>query len=72
MKLRACGIMAVGLKAKVGFSLVEVLVCLAVVAALLALFLPVVRAVRVSARQLVCISNLRAWSNLIEFPGGRG
>lgn len=58
--------MAVGLKAKVGFSLVEVLVCLAVVAALLALFLPVVRAVRVSARQLVCISNLREVSTLIR------
>jgi prepilin-type N-terminal cleavage/methylation domain-containing protein len=51
---------------KRAFSLVELLVCLAVVGALLALLLPAVQAAREAARDALCRSNLHQASLEIE------
>lgn len=45
--------------AEVGFTLVELLVVVAIVAALLAIAMPVVNRVRATAKSVVCTSNLR-------------
>ena len=42
-----------------GFTLIELLVCVAIIAVLIALLLPMLGRVRMSARSAVCASNLR-------------
>ncbi|MHC4616901.1 MAG: type II secretion system protein [Planctomycetota bacterium] len=44
---------------RVGFTLVELLVVIAVIALLMGILLPVMRAVRLNARAVVCSSNLK-------------
>ncbi len=47
-----------------GFSLVELLIVIAVVAVLLSLLAPALSRARMSARQLQCAAQLRAWAQL--------
>ncbi|HZL35779.1 MAG TPA: type II secretion system protein [Tepidisphaeraceae bacterium] len=49
-----------------GFSLVELLVCLGIVAVLLAILLPVLAHVRKSARATVCLAHLEQWSHAYQ------
>lgn len=52
--------------ARKGFTLVELLVSVALIAVLMALLLPALRAARESARRVQCAANLRALSTAIQ------
>jgi prepilin-type N-terminal cleavage/methylation domain-containing protein len=58
-----------------GFTLIELLVVIAVIAVLLAIFIPVARAVRERGQRTVCLSNLRqltlAWIQYADDNGGK-
>lgn len=46
-----------------GFTLVELLVVLAVVSLLMSILLPALRRARAKGREIVCAANLRTWGN---------
>lgn len=49
------------------FTLIELLVVVAVIAILIAMMLPVIEAVRSSARTVVCMSNMRQYSHAFAY-----
>jgi prepilin-type N-terminal cleavage/methylation domain-containing protein/prepilin-type processing-associated H-X9-DG protein len=56
-----------------GFSLIELLIVIGIVAILLALLMPVVNAVRRSARSASCLANLQQWGHAYQmYLNGNG
>jgi prepilin-type N-terminal cleavage/methylation domain-containing protein/prepilin-type processing-associated H-X9-DG protein len=53
-------------KRRDGFSMVELLVTIGIIALLIAILLPVVSHVRMAARGTACLSNLRQWAQSFE------
>ena len=64
-----------GLRARFGFSLIELLVVVAIVAVLVGVMVPIVTAAKESSRQTKCISNLKqlisAWLLYADDNSGR-
>ncbi len=64
-----------GLRARFGFSLVELLVVVAIIAAIVAVMVPIVTAAKEGARQTKCASNLKqlisAWALYADDNSGR-
>lgn len=58
-------------KKQKGFTLIELLVVIAIIALLLSIILPALKRVKVSARSVICISNLRQWSTIFTTYGGQ-
>jgi prepilin-type N-terminal cleavage/methylation domain-containing protein/prepilin-type processing-associated H-X9-DG protein len=56
----------VSARVRPGFSLVELLVVLGIIAILLALLLPVLGRVRAAARTVACQANLRQWGDAFQ------
>jgi type II secretory pathway pseudopilin PulG len=58
-----------------GFTLIEVLVIIAVIGVLVAVLLPALSGARESARRTVCLSNLRhatyAWADIVQSAAGK-
>ncbi len=53
------------MKTRNGFTLIELLVVVAIIAVLVAILLPSLTQSRDRARETVCLSNLRQWSNIL-------
>ena len=54
-------------KSLAAFTLIELLVVVAVIATLIAMLMPMIEAIRTSARSVVCMSNMRQYSHAFAY-----